>query len=131
MLRMHQGQLSRASNLIELSLITACPSLQSVSFSGPGWVHSKDQFGSNDGSGTEIFPDVSDAHKLATIFMPSKDLVPRIDKHVGNIHDIECPYNDPFSCHSMNGMVCELLNSCGDDGTNRIKTCTPLRSLYK
>ena len=108
-------------------IIPACPSLQSVSFSGPGWVYSKEQYDTEFWNGTgnqQRYPRETHARNLAAIFMPKNDIAPLLDRHVGTIYHTNCDHGDPLSCHSMNGMVCELLRSCGDgQNQKRFRNC--------
>ena len=102
--------------------------LQSISFSGPGWVHSKNRHGTTTNSSdpsSEMFPEEEYARNFATIFMADKDIIPRIDKHVGDVYYTKCRHSDSLSCHSMNEMVCDLLRSCGDGQDNtRFQHCS-------
>ena len=108
-------------------IIPACPSLQSVSFSGPGWVYSQEQYETefrNDTGTHQRYPQQEHARNLAAIFMPKNDFVPFLDRHVGTIYHTDCHHDDPLSCHSMNEMVCELLRSCGDgQNQKRFRNC--------
>ena len=104
-------------------IMIACGLLQSVSFSGPGIVFSKFQFTTQIGDKV-LYPRLAKATNLATTFIPSHDLVPQVDGHLGNVQYTACSRMVPSSCHEISAMVCDLLLRCGDDqDQKRFHTC--------
>ena len=108
-------------------IIPACPSLQSVSFSGPGWADSQEQYVTEFWNGTgnqQRYPQEGHARNLAAIFVPKDDIIPLLDRHISTIYHTDCHHDDPLICHSINRMVCELLRSCGDgQNQKRFRNC--------
>mmetsp|Transcript_82333 Transcript_82333/g.142741 ORF Transcript_82333/g.142741 Transcript_82333/m.142741 type:complete len:822 (-) Transcript_82333:44-2509(-) len=78
--------------------------IQGVAFSPPGLYYSGAWFG--------VSEDV--LKKKMVIVKPDKDFVPKIDKQVGNIEQVQCRSNDPVSCHGLPQTICYLNRVCGD-----------------
>ena len=105
-------------------LTFARASLQSVSFSGPGLYYANGQFKTKIADET-LQPNLAEAVNLGTTFIPSSDVVPRLDSQVGNIQQTACSDTNLLHCHSISTMICDLLFRCGDDqNQKRFKDCT-------
>lgn len=106
------------------SIVGATLGVSSVSFSGPGFINAKMQFGTEI-NGEMMNPKLARAVSLNTVFIPSNDAVPRFDSHIGAIHHTACTTTGPLSCHSISAMVCDLLSRCGDNHNGeRFHSCT-------
>lgn len=88
--------------------------IPSVSFSGPGFFYSKWQFATPLRNGTVVYPKLSRAMNYATTFIPSHDIVPQCDRHLGTVQYTTCSRKGALSCHAIDAMVCDLLVQCGD-----------------
>ena len=75
-------------------------------------------------NGTTFYPNLAKSVSLNTVFIPSNDVVPLVDSHIGAIHHTACTNMGPLTCHSISAMVCDLLLRCGDnqDG-GRLRGC--------
>ena len=98
--------------------------MQSVAFSGPGLLYSKDQQ-TTEINGETKGPNLESAIKLSTNFIPTRDPVPRVDDHMGSVVDIACSDSGwGLSCHGLGVHICELLLRCGDDhAQERFHSC--------
>merc|ERR1712010_344676 len=96
------------------SIAGATLGVSSVSFSGPGFFYSRYQFGTKVGNET-LYPKLARAINLNTVFMPSTDVVPRMDSHIGAIQHTACTFKEYSACHSISAMVCDLILRCGDN----------------
>lgn len=91
--------------------------LESVSFSGPGWVLSSGKLGVSLANATA-------RARRETVIIPDADVVPRIDRHQGNVQFIQCSAGlDPGACHGLVRTCCELLRVCGDPMGRSLSTC--------
>ena len=98
--------------------------LQSLSFSGPGVSYSTGHFGT-DTDEDVLHPQSEDVSNLATTLIPSSDIVPIVDDHLGLVQRTTCSLAEPLACHKISAMVCDLLYRCGDDqNQRRFKSCT-------
>ena len=71
-----------------------------------------------------VYPNLAKAVNLNTVFIPSSDVVPRVDNHIGNIRHTACTTTNPLACHFISSMVCDLLLRCGDNqNQTRLHAC--------
>lgn len=84
----------------------------SISFSGPGTVL----------TGYKIGMDGTSYDTSFTI-IPDRDVVPRVDYHVGTVQNIRCSAPSAPGCHSIATTCCELLRSCGDPYGRQLAVC--------
>ena len=53
-----------------------------------------------------------------------KDIVSKVDKHLGSVHELAYPYGASIS-HNPLTKACEVFNSCGDSrGRKLLHRCT-------
>lgn len=91
--------------------------LESVSFSGPGWLLSSAKLGMS-------LPNATARSRRETVIIPDSDVVPRVDTHQGNVQFIQCRAGlDPGACHGLVRTCCELLHVCGDPLGRSLSTC--------
>ena len=57
--------------------------------------------------------DKDDVSRYLTNIIPESDAVPRIDKQIGNLQNIQCT-KDPLGCHGVKNTFDEVATSCGD-----------------
>ena len=69
-----------------------------------------------DVNGEILSPKLASAARISTAFIPSSDIVPRVDTHFGHTQDMVCPRrNGIFTCHYLSDNICDLLLRCGDN----------------
>jgi len=105
--------------------------IPSVSFSGPGLYYSKWQFETKTSDEVSLHPDLAEAVNLGTTFMPSNDVVPRVDGQIGNIQHTACSVKNSLHCHLISTMICDLLHRCGDDQhRERFRDCSGTKQTF-
>ena len=55
---------------------------------------------------------------LTTVIL-DKDLVSKVDNHIGSINEITCKYGAD-QCHNPLALLCELYHACGDPRNRKI-----------
>ena len=105
-------------------------SLQSVAFSGLGVLFSKGQRTIEVGGGEVLQPQLRNAVDLSTNFIPTSDLIPRMDSHMGTQVDTVCSGDGFYSCHGIDAQICDLIYRCGDgQNQKRFRSCGASHNL--
>jgi len=70
-------------------------------------------------------PDEGLVYKSLTTIKMDKDVISKIDKHMGSVNTLSCKNLTPLECHDPKAILCELYRICGDERNRKVITgCT-------
>jgi len=108
-------------------IVGSIEQVPSVVFSPPGFRKSFYKFLFNEMRlDDDLQESASLLHHMSAAVLPESDPVTAVDTQVGMVQMIKCDVVETAmqnSCHMLEGTICSLLNSCGDEKRKRFKTC--------
>lgn len=97
-------------------VVAAKAKVRVVSFNSPGLIYSHRAFNLERSTIDSYFVNVAS----------NVDLVPSIDKHGGTILQTQCTKTNPWKCHMVGLIACNLIKRCRDFDRTAFKTCLEL-----